>query len=45
MTCCLILHNMILEDDSEGAARTHDFQKLGVLVRLLKQEAEHIANF
>jgi hypothetical protein len=45
VTCCVILHNMIIEDEGEGAARTHDFKKLGVQVRLSEQEAENIANF
>ena len=36
---------MIVEDESEGAVRIHDFDKPGVHVHLLEQEAESIANF
>jgi hypothetical protein len=36
---------MIVQDEGEGAARTHDFEKPGVRLCLPEQEAEHIANF
>ena len=26
MTCCVILHNMIVEDEGDGVAQTHDFE-------------------
>ena len=45
MTCCVILHNMIVEDEGEGAARTNDFDKPGEHVHLPKQEAEHVMHF
>ena len=45
MTCCVILHNMIIEDEDEGAAYTHDFEKPRLEFRLSEQEAENIVNF
>ena len=45
MTCYVILQNMIVEDEAKEEARTHDFQKPEVQIRLLEQEVEHIANF
>ena len=45
MTCCVILHHMIVEDEGEGVARTHDFEKPGVQVRLPEQDVEHNVNF
>lgn len=33
MTCCVILHNMIVEYEDEGAARANGFEKLSVQVR------------
>ena len=29
MTCCVILHNMIVEDEGDGVAQTHDFEAPG----------------
>ena len=45
MAYCLVLRNMIVEDEGEGAARMHDFDKARVHVRLPKQEAGHIQTF
>ena len=45
MTCYVILHNMIVEDEGEGAARTNDFEKLGEHVHLPEQDAQHAINF
>ena len=36
---------MIVEDEGEGAARTHDFDKPGVHVHLSEQDAQHVMNF
>ena len=45
MICCIVLDNMVVEDEGEGTDRTYDFEKSEVQVRLLEQEAEHIANY
>ena len=45
MTCCVILHNMIVEDEGDGAARTHDFEKPGEHVHLPEQEVEYVMLF
>ena len=45
MTCCVILHNMIVEDEGEGAARTNAFLLPGVHVRLSEQDVHHVINF
>ena len=29
MICCVILHNMIVEDEGDGVAQTHDFEAPG----------------
>ena len=29
MSCCVILHNMIVEDEGDGVAQTHDFEAFG----------------
>ena len=44
MTHYVILHGMIVDDEGERAACTHDFEKLRTHVRLPKQEAESISN-
>jgi len=38
MTCCVTLHNMIVEDEGDGVARTDDFEKPRVQVLLEEQE-------
>ena len=45
MTCCVILHNMIVEDEGEGAAHTNDFDKPGEHVHLPEQEEQYVINF
>jgi hypothetical protein len=39
------LAQLIVEDEGERAARTHDLEKPGVQVLLPEQEAESIAKF
>lgn len=34
MTCRVIFENMIVKDECDGVARTHDFEMPGVNVRL-----------
>ena len=45
MTCCVILHNMIVKEEGDGAAQTHEYEKLGVQVHIPKQDAGHILGF
>ena len=32
ITCCVILHNMIVEDEDDGVAQTYDFDAPGQYV-------------
>ena len=34
MTCCVILHNMIVEDESDGVAQTNNFEAPGEQVQI-----------
>ena len=50
MTCCVILHNMIVEDESDGVAQTHDFKAPREQVEIPKdqdvaQAATRLMNF
>ena len=45
MTYCVILHNMIVEDEGDGAARTHDFEKSREHVHLPEEEVEYVMHF
>ena len=46
MTCCVILHNMIVEDEGDGVAQTNDFEAPGEQVQILKdQDATHLMDF
>ena len=38
MTCCVILHNMIVEDEGDGVAQTHDFEAPGEQVEILEDQ-------
>ena len=38
ITCCVILHNMIVEDEGEGSALTHDFDKPEDQIHIPKQQ-------
>ena len=46
MTCCVILHNMIVEDESDGVAQTNDFEAPGEQVEIPKDlNATQLMNF
>ena len=46
MTCCIILHNMIVKDEGDGVAQTHDFEAPGEQVEIPKdQDAAQLMNF
>ena len=46
MTCCVILHNMIVEDGGDGVAQTHDFEAPGEQVEIPEdQHAAQLMNF
>jgi hypothetical protein len=46
MTCCVILHNMIVEDEGEGVAQTNDFEAPGEQVEIPEdQDAAQLQNF
>ena len=38
MTCCVILHNMIIEDEGDVVAQTHDFEAPGEQVEILEDQ-------
>ena len=38
MTCFIILHNMIVEDEGDGVAQTHDFEAPGEQVEILEDQ-------
>ena len=46
MTCCVILHNMIVEDEGDGVAQTHDFKAPEEQVEIPEhQDADQLMNF
>ena len=46
MTSCVILHNMIAEDEADGVAKTNDFETLGIQVEIPEyQDAMQLMNF
>ena len=46
MTCCVILHNMIVEDEGDGVAQTNDFEAPGEQVEIPEdQDAAQLMNF
>ena len=38
MTCCVTLHNMIVEDEGDGVSQTHDFEAPGEQVEILEDQ-------
>ena len=46
MKCCVILHNMIVEDEGDGVAQTHDFEAPGEQVKIPEDRyAAQLINF
>ena len=46
MTCCVILHNMIVEDEGDGVAQTNDFEAHGEKVEIPEdQDVAQLMNF
>ena len=46
MTCCVILHNMIVKDEGDGLAQTHDLKAPGEHVKITEdQDAAQLMNF
>ena len=46
VTCYVILHNMIVEDESDGVAQTHEFEAPGEQVEIPEdQDAAQLMNF
>nr|XP_020177431.1 uncharacterized protein LOC109762965 [Aegilops tauschii subsp. strangulata] len=46
MTYCVILHNMIVENEGDGVDQTHDFEALGEQVEVPKdKDAAQLMNF
>ena len=46
MTYCVIFHNMIVEDVSDGVTQTHDFEAPGEQVEIPEnQDAARVMNF
>ena len=46
MICYVIMHNMIVEDEGDGVAQTHDFEAPGEQVEIPEdQDAAQLMNF
>ncbi|XP_073355334.1 uncharacterized protein [Aegilops tauschii subsp. strangulata] len=46
MTCCVVLHNMIVEVESDDVGQTHDFEAPGEQVEILEdRDAAQLMNF
>ena len=46
MTCCVILHNMIVKGEGDGVAQTNDFEARGEQVEIPEdQDATQLMNF
>ena len=46
MTCCVILYNMIVEDEGDGVVQTSDFEEPGEQVEIPEdQDANQLMNF
>ena len=46
MTCCVILYNMIIEDEGDGVVQTSDFEEPGEQVEIPEdQDATQMMNF
>ena len=38
ITCCVILHNMIIGNEGDGVSQTNDFEASGEQVEILKDQ-------
>jgi len=45
MTCCVIMHNMIVEDEGDNAAATMEFKKMGDHIQLPDQNPATFEEF